>query len=207
MNTPTVWDLTDQLKDRDATVRLRALDALLKRGPEAKKATARIAAILDDPSGEVREKAVRTLVQFGPEAVTAKGVIPSLTSRLTDPEFGVRSAVLEALRTAGPAAKTAVPALLKMARSDKWYGFRCCAIELAVDLGADSQELIPIFVVMLDTFGGGPAVSIFDAIARMGKAAEGLLPKLEAQMARNHTLEVRQAAKRTREAILDASVD
>jgi len=63
--------------------------------------------LLRDGDARYRQWAARTLGDLGPEP----GVVPALIEALNDKDLEVHRAVLQSLRTIGPAAKQAVPAL------------------------------------------------------------------------------------------------
>ncbi|MDY0169292.1 MAG: HEAT repeat domain-containing protein [Thermoguttaceae bacterium] len=118
----TVAALIAALDDEHHVVRCAAADALGDVHPARAEVVDALLGALDDENIEVRVRAVRALGKQGPASVKA---IPVLTKLLDSTEayyvghvgvFAFHQDVAESLGAIGPPAKTAVPALLGMAR-------------------------------------------------------------------------------------------
>jgi HEAT repeat protein len=91
----------EQLKDKDAALRLEAIKALGQSRGEVAAAVPALAEALGDTNAYVRRDAARALGQFSGEA---KAAVPALTAALQDKERSVRLAVAGALKKIDPAA-------------------------------------------------------------------------------------------------------
>lgn len=99
--------LAGMLADRDTTVRLAALDALVRRGLAAVPAVARH--LVDATDAEGRALAAVGLDRIGPPA---RDALPVLYRRMRDdPDAGVREAVIRATASGGGGAPEVVAAL------------------------------------------------------------------------------------------------
>lgn len=92
-------------------LRGEAARALSRVAPQAPGTAAALRAAVDDPSGHVGVCAAESLWQIASEA----GAVPALASRLGDPT--ARGAAAQALYRIGAKAKSAVPALLAVAKT------------------------------------------------------------------------------------------
>src|SRR5262249_34849999 len=95
------------LKDKDVTVRFKAVQVLTQAGPEARAAVRAVLAALSDKEvgGLFGALVPPALARIGP------GAVPALGTALKDPEPIVRRAAAFALSLIGPGAKEALPAL------------------------------------------------------------------------------------------------
>ncbi len=100
MDSETVRQRIDELKDRDMVIRQRAVDALRQLGPEAKSAVPALTAALRDSSCGVRRRAAEALGAVGAEA---RSSVPALTEALRDRIHTVRDAARAALEKIGKA--------------------------------------------------------------------------------------------------------
>mmetsp|Transcript_7327 Transcript_7327/g.16023 ORF Transcript_7327/g.16023 Transcript_7327/m.16023 type:complete len:368 (-) Transcript_7327:40-1143(-) len=103
---PRVEHLVASLRDRSATVRDAAFEALHSLGPEAK---ARIAEGLSHRDRDARRVSALALGSLGPGPMEAE----ALTSALDDNALEVRRAVVEALSCLGPAGPAAAQSAIR----------------------------------------------------------------------------------------------
>ena len=125
-NTPSSMELIGRLQDPDAEIRLAALRALQRRGPQAKTAVPALIDALEDQEPLLRIEAARALGAIGPDAKTA---VPALVKRLEDKaavrfEGSVAFAAAKALGEIGP---HALPPLLRLLESEDWTRFAAVA--------------------------------------------------------------------------------
>jgi HEAT repeat protein len=110
-----VPQLTRALGSPDRCIRLGVLEALGHMGPKARAAVPSLLKVVTDKDPWVRLNTVEALAAVGDRAG-----IPALVDRLnTDKNLTVRRYAASALRTFGPAAKEAIPALLKAIRESE----------------------------------------------------------------------------------------
>lgn len=200
-----VGPLTESLKDESAKVRAHALWALGEIGAPAKPAIPAIAQLLKDPDETVRRQVVKAVRAINPGP---KVMIPLCVKLLEDADAGVRVRVLSAisdagaqavpgliealdneqatywacvlLRDLGPAAKDAVPSLVKKLKDPRPEIRR----EAVLALGAMDKAAIPAIPQIV--------AALSDEHARM--AATFVLGQL-AQMPADAEATVRQNAK------------
>jgi HEAT repeat protein len=91
----------EQLKDKDAAQRLRAVKALAARRSEAAVAVPALAGALKDENAFVRRDAAEALGKIGPEAQEAA---PALAAALKDRNHAVKKAAAGALKKVDPQA-------------------------------------------------------------------------------------------------------
>ena len=99
--------LVKALADNDAQVRASVAAALWQCGPKAEVVVPALTKLLTDSEVVVQEQAAKALGWVGPAAA------PVLIQALADPKTRVRTAVVDALWTIGPAAKEIRPVLVK----------------------------------------------------------------------------------------------
>jgi HEAT repeat protein len=116
------------LGDRDATTRLQASEALIKRGSSAVPELTRA---LTDKQDQVRIGAATALGRIGPDA---SGSIPALTEALNDKHKYVRAEAAKALSRMGKMAGSAVQPLCQ-AMVDEDMGVRHNAAEALARIG------------------------------------------------------------------------
>jgi hypothetical protein len=104
--------LVELLKDKDANVRLAAIDTLRQVSPDPATAISVLVELLRDQSTIVRIEAAKTLGHMGPEAVSA---VPALVELVRDRATSFRAAGV--IRNAGPEMKAAAqPKLMELLR-------------------------------------------------------------------------------------------
>jgi HEAT repeat protein len=114
-----VGDIAAALSDRDENIRLESALALGKIGPESRPGIPALIAVLTDDSTAVKWQAIRALSRIGAKAV------PPLIALLDDENL--QDPAVIALGYIGPAARLAVPSLIKLLSNPK----------LSTDLGSD----------------------------------------------------------------------
>jgi len=129
--------LVAALKDRDERVCEDAAQALGEMGAEAKEAAPALARLLDNSRPTVRVAGAHHLWRVTGDEKTA---LPILLKALKDKEHHTAYLALDALRSMGPAAKAAVPAIrecLRDPRFDHWAeeALKAIAPEEAAKLG------------------------------------------------------------------------
>jgi HEAT repeat protein len=94
-------DWVEQLKDKDAAQRLRAVKALGASRSETALVVPALADVLKDENAYVRRDAAEALGKIGPEAREA---VPALAAALKDRNRAVRKAAAGALKKVDPQA-------------------------------------------------------------------------------------------------------
>lgn len=105
--------LMRDLRDRDASVRVRAAKALGTLGGAGKPAIPLLVEALKDQDADVRTLALKALRKIAPETNTGTGEVGVYVDELRDPDPGVRLQAAKALGRLGPAAASAAQALLE----------------------------------------------------------------------------------------------
>jgi HEAT repeat protein len=105
--------LMRNLRDRDASVRLRAAKLLGTLGPAGKPALPLLTEALKDPDADVRRMALQALRKIDPGAKPGEPEIGVFIQDLQDPDPSVRLRAAKVLARLGPVAASAVPALLE----------------------------------------------------------------------------------------------
>jgi len=152
------------LRDANADVRLRAVQALGEAGSEAADAVPYLIKALNDEDREVCWNSARALGKIGTEAV------PALIRALQDSSENLRLGAAVALGAIGPRAKEAVPSLTD-ALKDRNDNIRENAAEALGKIGAEARQAVQALIRSLtdeDPFLNGRAA---DALGRIGKDA------------------------------------
>jgi HEAT repeat protein len=124
----------------DVHVRLAVIDILESLGPAAAPAARALVRALTDPDRFVRWAAARTVGKIAP--AEAELVVPGLARLLGDPDLDVRLAAAAALERYGPAATTAIPALIGAVKAQD-AEFRLSAIRALRSIGLEARPAIP----------------------------------------------------------------
>jgi len=192
--------IADLRLDYDTEVRARAAQALSKIGPEAKQAFPSLTAAMDDSNGEVRAKAAAALIEIDePAAAEAlkKGAAQREERAITDAIYKlqnsrtdhVRGKAAKFLGETGPAAKDAVPALIK-ALDDWGYYVRHDSESMldsihVRDLAAQAiaqigESAIPSLIETLTVYGNSESLRANAAqlLGRIGPPAKEAVPAL-----------------------------
>jgi HEAT repeat protein len=109
--------LMRDIRDRDVSVRVRAVKALGMLGAAGKVALPLLVEALKDPDPDVRTLALKAIRKIAPEgtgnANEGTGEVSLYSSQLRDPDPSVRLQAAKALGRLGPAAAPAAQALLE----------------------------------------------------------------------------------------------
>jgi HEAT repeat protein len=103
--------LVAQLKSKDETIRLRAVKAIARLGPNARLAAADVYTTLADIDRDVRHAAVATIQAILPNEKPSPAIIKVYVLDLQDPDETIRLRAAKVLGRFGQAAVSAVPAL------------------------------------------------------------------------------------------------
>jgi HEAT repeat protein len=177
-------------EDRSADVSYWAARALLKFGPAARNALpALVAALRDRGRPAARDVAADVLSRLGPDAV------PLLGEALLDPQCGARRHVAQYLGDMGPAARPAVPALLRTLQAeDPWLRFEAASALMHIDPDAAAAVAVPVLGALLDREKGAhvrwKAVAV---LGQLGPRAQPAVPDL-ALVLQDEALPMRRSA-------------
>lgn len=138
------------LKDADAWPRLRTAEALYRL--DAKAGQAKVIAALKFPEAPARASAAEALGSFRAEPAP---VITALAGALGDGDVTVRFRAIRSLKGFGPAAKPALPALIRAIQEDRDAIVRATAIEAIGTIGTDAEAAVP--ALLKTTAQGTPA--------------------------------------------------
>ncbi|MCC6262144.1 MAG: DUF2961 domain-containing protein [Bryobacterales bacterium] len=155
-------ELQAALRDEDAWVRWAAAWNLTQRPNAAAESAAHLAVSLRDPDPLVRGLAAVALAN----CACARTVLHPLIEALGDPDVNVRQRAADAIATAGEAAASAVPALIKAAMSadEEVQAQRSLANALGA-IGPAAGAAIPALERMRENPRGRPEAE--SAIARI----------------------------------------
>ncbi len=160
--------LTELLTDKDAGIRLAAIQTLREIGPEAKMAVPALTSLLKNR--DVQCEAASALGRIGPDAKTA---VPALIELLTEAED--RRDAAEALGRIGPDAKAAVPALTKTL-TDQDTSVREAAAWALGKMGRGAETSVPVLAELLKDKDVRWDAAL--ALGRIGPAASAAVPAL-----------------------------
>jgi HEAT repeat protein len=213
--------LRKALEDPDGLVRVRAARALWATRKETRASVPVLADALHDEAVQARREAAETLGQFGAAAAPAardlaaalegadyelgyhagaalqaigpEDALPAVIAALGDPAAPCRSHVFDWLRSYGPAAKDAVPALRAALKGPDAFD-RLLAAESLLAIDPDkAEETVPALV--LGAASDEPRVVAFAAqlAQRVGPAAAQVGPSLAVAM-RHPDIHIRLSA-------------
>lgn len=167
---PAVLPLTNALKDSDRWVVQEAAKALGEIGPEARVAIPALIELLADTHFLACRLASWALVRIGPAAVLA------LIDAVEDADPYVRSEAVWALAHLGPAANTALPALLKLLRSEESRAM--WKVERARPADDGLEATAPCFIPVRRNRQHHFWIWVIRAIGNLGSAARDAVPDL-----------------------------
>jgi len=110
--------LMKNLRERDASVRLRAAKLLGNLGPAGKPAVSLLTEALKDTDPDVRRMALQALRKIDPTAKPGEPEVGVFVRDLKDPDPSVRLRAAKSLGRLGPAAEPALPALLEAGQDE-----------------------------------------------------------------------------------------
>jgi len=176
------------VKDRDASDRGHAVDAIGGMGPEAASALPELIKVLKDKDVGIRRSAVSAVARIGPDAVVA--ALPALSAALKDEDKKVRGNVVKALGTIGPKAAGALSALSAVVKDEDDRRVRSGAVKVLGEIGAAA---VPTLVEALKE--EALVQSAAGALARIGPDAEAAVPALT-EAAKNADARTRRSIDR-----------
>ena len=133
-----------ELQGKELLPRVRAINALMQAGPEARSASTALLALLGDQEATLLHPlAIVALTRIGPEA------LPALQHGLTSDNGGIRSGVALVLGRLGPMARPAVPALIK-AVTDADTSVRQLAVQALGRIGVEARAAVPTLIKALE---------------------------------------------------------
>ncbi len=193
----TVAEWTADLKASDSSVRQKAALHFSSIGSDADPALPALIAALGDPQAAVRQAAASSLglIQVrmrseSPWRRMPEAAVPALVRLLKDPDSYVRGDAARAVGHFGPAAKSAVSALVEiltdLERTDKSdpkrvtpeFLLRISVVRSLGEIGPDARAGVPVLVRALADPGFSTQAA--RALGGMGPAAAESLPALRA---------------------------
>lgn len=176
---PAEW--AADLKDKNLTVRLAALDALGKLGVKSKPHVNDIRAVFRDAAENPLARAAAAAAR-GAIAPTAKEIVTDLAEALDSPDAGVRTASAEALVRAGSAAKP-VAAKLVAALRDGNPNVRVAAAEALARSGIETKAAQEALAAAMKDDNDFARIAGSAAVLRIGApAAVPLVTELSAAL-------------------------
>lgn len=138
-------------KDKDALVRVRAVNILGRLGGEVKPGIkALVGAMQTDKAEQVREAAAAAIAANPKLCELATDYVDALVGGLKDPHPGTRVAVASALRNMGENAKPGIPALLEAAANPKEHPqVRTAAVHVVSRHARNNPKTLPIMLELL----------------------------------------------------------
>jgi HEAT repeat protein len=150
-----------------------ALEALVKLGPEGKRAVPKLVTQLKAEDPATRIAALRMLGTMGS---VAKDAVPAIVTALGDKNDEARSEAFWALTRVGAEAKPAVPELIALAKASGAH--RWMAVEVLGKIGSDAKEAVPVLVPLLGSDKHLERLHAAQALGRIGPAAKDAVPAL-----------------------------
>jgi HEAT repeat protein len=179
------------LSDPAVEGRLAAIDALETYGPAGAEAAPALVRTLHDKTIAVRRAAVRALGKIGPAHLDE--TVPALAHLLGPAQdLDLRLSAALALERYGPAARDAVPPLVKATRASDSV-MRVQAIHALEGIGTDSAPAIPALIAALKDADAPVREAAAHVLGRFGKLAHEAEPALR-DVLNDSSAPVRQAA-------------
>ena len=169
-----VTALIEALKIPDNDVRVNAVWALGKIGPQARAAIPELMEALVDNDWKVRFPAAWALGRIGPDAVET---IPSLIHALGDRKVDVRREAVQALGWIGPQVNEVVPALIGSLK-DPDADIRYKAALMLGGFGSTAKEAVPALIDALDDPDELVRRFVPQALGEIGSDAKDAIPAL-----------------------------
>jgi len=169
-----VTALIEALKIPDNDVRVNAVWALGKIGPQARAAIPELMEALVDNDWKVRFPAAWALGRIGPDAVET---IPSLIHALGDRKVDVRREAVQALGWIGPQTNEVVPALIG-SLEDPDADIRYKAALMLGGFGSTAKEAVPALIDALDDPDELVRRFVPQALGEIGSDAKDAIPAL-----------------------------
>ncbi len=180
---PLLLKLLNEEGSRDPQTRLWALKGLAYFGILAEAATPEVAKLAADreQSHLIRLAAMETLSLIGKqrrEAVSTLIAVLNESPGTTHEELETRLVAVDALWYLGPGAASALPDLLRLARSD-WSPLRLGTAQALGEIGPAAEIAVPVLVdmVLFDPAGEVREAAV-DALAKLGTQGVMVLSRL-----------------------------
>lgn len=140
MNTPSLWELMNQLGDKDDGKRCEAADEIAKRGAGAKAAVPKLVENLKHEELSVQFSAARALGAMGPTAVAA---VPDLVELATHGRFAAPMwAAAEAIVAVCDDPAVVLPVLKDQLRG--WIGTPPSLARAVAKFGKLAEDAVPL---------------------------------------------------------------
>jgi HEAT repeat protein len=179
------------VRDPNVVVRRSTLDFLESLEENSAPAVPAIVGALSDPDRFVRWAAARTLGKIGP--VRTDLTVPALARLLRDRDLDVSLIADATLKSFGPYAKAAVPALIDATKVGDAEA-RVAALQTLTSVGvADAGGSIPAVIEALGNTDARVRRAAAETLGSFGPAASGAVPPLRGLL-QDEDGEVRRAA-------------
>lgn len=178
---PSVAQLSAELKGSDAKKQLAAVHALADLGPSAASAAPALVEALKADDAHVRAHAIRALVAVGAPAEIVK---PAASKLLKDSDADVRAQAAYTLGQYRPADQATVQALAE-GLIDKSPNVRRASMRAIRNLVVDKKVVVPIVLKVLEDEDPAVVLPALHTLAEGGEAVvPGLIKALENPKAR-----------------------
>jgi HEAT repeat protein len=175
-STERIATLLKNLRDRDRAVQVHAARSLADIGPKASKAVPDLVnVLLREEDGEPQKAAVFALLQMGPNAGSADGLIGGLGSK--NPKIRARAAWVLGQLNCNVQASKAISFLVKAAVQDPDASVRLEAIE-AITYTRDPKAVPPLVGLLRTESDQKVRDKIFWSFVNMGPRATAAIPAL-----------------------------
>ncbi len=191
----SIAELIGGLKSGDEPARLKAIDELGARGPQAAAAVAPLSELLKDRSANVRAHAAWCLGAIGD---AAKPEVPALVEMLKDPDAAVRRQAVQAVQAIHPGPKVVVPLGVKLLE-DADPAIRVRVLSAMADAGV---KAVPGLIEALNHEKAAYWACL--VLREIGPAAKDAVPAL-AEKLKDPRPEIRREAALTLGAMGDAA--
>ena len=182
----------NQLKDKDVTFRLDAVNALQEIGMDGEGVFLALAESLIDKEKTVRETARAAIGTFPSERI-----IPALVELLRGKDAGLRLAVIEVMGDAKTKAKDALPELTKVL-GEKDATIRSKAANAVGNIGLPDNSALTALIKLLDDKETSVRLEATKALGEIGTGAEvatsSLFSRLSPKMEKDASIRL-QAVK------------
>jgi HEAT repeat protein len=167
--------LIEALSGEDPDLRLNAVVALAKMGPDAREAVGALAKALHGRDAAVRAHAAEALYRVGPEA---KSAVPSLCDALQSPDASLRVQAAYALGGVGKEAREALP-MLERALTDKETAVRLFAARALWAVEPKIGVVLPVLTQALQKDAdAGQRARAAAILGSLGLRAQNAVPDL-----------------------------
>jgi hypothetical protein len=161
---PALTALASGLTDADVGTRRATIDVLETLGRQAAPAAPALVTALSDRDRFVRRAAARALGKIRP--TNSEGVVTALSRLLGDADGDVRLAAAGALREYGPGARSALPALVEVARV-RDVEMRLAVVRVLESIGSEDAASLAVL-----------GAALTDADARVREVAAQALERV-----------------------------